>query len=157
MSYSFDIKTSMDLFNELSKRVEEYNKNPMSSGNAVICAILCWHVVEWIYQEYREQLSAYNTNQKFQEFMKEECVSLCYMQDIANGSKHRGITRYTPIVKKTKKHNSGGAYSNAYSNAYSSSPCLQMELDEGQVVSFDEEIQKAKSFLDSFIKSNLNE
>lgn len=32
MSYSFDIKSSVDLLNELSRRVEDYSNDQLSSG-----------------------------------------------------------------------------------------------------------------------------
>ncbi|MFT6390376.1 MAG: hypothetical protein ACJAUP_003778 [Cellvibrionaceae bacterium] len=154
MSYSFDIKTSVDLYNELLRRVDEYNKDYMSSGSAVICAILCWHVVEWIYQEYSEQLTEHQTNREFQESVKSRCVSLSYMQDIANGSKHRGITRYKPTVKKTESHN--GSFSNDFSKAFDIS-CLKMSLENNQVVYFDEEIEKSVNFIKLLLNNELNE
>ena len=76
MSYSFNIKTSIDLHKELLTRLAEYDKDKMSSANAVICSILCWHVVEWIYQEYSEKLEKFKSNRKFQDHLKSECISL---------------------------------------------------------------------------------
>lgn len=154
MSYSFDIKTSIDLYYELIKKINEYNKNKISSGNAVICAILCWHIVEWIYQEYTDQLVAYDSKRKFQDEIKKQCPSLDYMQDIANGSKHRGITMYTPTVKTTESHN--GAFSSGFSKGFDV-PCLKMELEDKVVVYFDEEIEKSINFIQSLFKNELNE
>jgi hypothetical protein len=153
MNYSFDIKTSIDLYNELLKRVEEYNNDCMSSGNAVICAILCWHVIEWIYQEYNEQLTQYKSNREFQDSVKAKCVSLSYMQDIANGSKHRGITKYTPTVKNTESHI--GAFSNAFSKAFDIS-CLKLSLEDNQFVYFDEEIEKSVNFIQQLLNTELH-
>ena len=152
MNYSFDIKSSVDLLNELSRRVEDYNHNQLSSGNAVICAILCWHVVEWIYQEYGEQLTEFKNQKDFICHIKLQCNSLSYMQDVANGSKHRGITRYKPEIKSTEKHN--GAFSSGFSNGFDIS-CLRMEIEGNQFVYFDEEIAKALFFLKGYFNNCL--
>ena len=147
MSYSFDTKNSKDLFNEFCIRSKEYREDPMSSGNAVICAILSWHVVEWIYQEYASSLTKYPRRRDFQDHVRHLCPSLNYMQDIANGSKHRGITRYTLVVKKTESHQ--GAFSSGFSKGFNISR-LEIELDEGTIVYFDEELGKVEEFFRDF-------
>lgn len=152
MSYSFDIKSSVDLLNELSRRVEDYNNDPISSGNAVVCAILCWHVVEWIYQEYGDRLTEFKNKKNFRDHIQSECNSLSYIQDVANGSKHRGITNYKPKVKSTEKHN--GAFSSGFSKGFEIS-CLRMEIEENKFVYFDEEIVEAFSFLKGYLNNRL--
>ena len=152
MSHSFDIKNSKDLYLEFSRRVDEYQVEPMSSGNAVICAIFCWHIIEWISQEYSEKTPDFPKD--FGGYVKKECPSISYMQDIANGSKHMGIIRYKPAVKSTKSHK--GVFSNAFSKAFDVS-CLKMELEDGKEVYFDEEINKAKEFIQNYFVRVLNE
>lgn len=153
MSYSFEIKSSVDLLNELSRRVEEYKNDQLSSGNAVVCAILCWHLVEWIYQEYKGNAPELTKKEKdFQNYIKSECNSLSYIQDVANGSKHRGITRYIPQVKSTEKHN--GAFSSGFSTGFDIS-CLRMEIEGNRFVYFDEEIINALSFLKKYLSERL--
>lgn len=152
MIHSFDIKNSKDLYQEFSRRVEEYKHNMMSSGNAVICAILCWHVIEWIEKEYKDIVPGFPNN--FRNHVKNQCHSFSYMQDITNGSKHKGITRYTPNVKNTEKHN--GAFSSGFSKGFDVS-CLKMELENGEVVYFDEEIAKAKEYIHNYFVITLNE
>ena len=153
MSYSFDIKSSQDLYLEFKTRTEDYRKDKMSSGNAVICAILSWHIIEWIYQEYDSTLTKFSTKRKFQDYVKRECPSLSYMQDIANGSKHRGITMYTPAVKETKSHK--GAFSSGFSNGFDVST-LRIELENQVFVYFDDELDKADYFLAIFFRNVLN-
>lgn len=153
MSYSFEIKSSVDLLNELSRRVEDYKNDQLSSGNAVVCAILCWHLVEWIYQEYKKSDPELRDDFKyFKEYMKSECNSLSYIQDVANGSKHRGINIYTPQIKSTEKHN--GAFSSSFSKGFDIS-CLRMEIEGGSYVYFDEEIINALSFLKKYLNELL--
>ncbi|KGY07007.1 hypothetical protein [Vibrio sinaloensis] len=153
MSYSFDIKDSKDLFHEFSRLVGEYRKDPLSSGSAVICAIFSWHVVEWIYQEYPSLTATYPKKRDFQDFMKSSCPALSYMQDVANGSKHRGITMYQPVVKKTERHQ--GAFSSAFSKDFDVSS-LKIELDGG-VAYFDEEVDKVEAYIKHFFSNTLKE
>lgn len=154
MSYSFDIKNSKDLFYEFSRLAGEYRKEPLSSGSAVICAIFSWHVVGWIYREYPSLITAYPKEQDFKNFMKSSCPALSYMQDIANGSKHRGITMYKPVVTKTERHQ--GAFSSAFSKDFDVSS-LKIELDSGDIVYFDEEVDKVEAYIKLFFSSTLKE
>lgn len=148
MSYSFEIRSSVDLLNELSRRVDDYNNDNLSSGKAVVCSILCWHVVEWIYHEYCDQLIQFKEKKDFTNYVKTTCNSLSYIQDMANGSKHRGISKYKPKVRSTERKN--GAFSSGFSTGFDIS-CLRMEIEEKQFVYFDEEIDKALSFLKSYL------
>ncbi|EPD5446352.1 hypothetical protein ACSBIA_004860 [Enterobacter hormaechei] len=144
MGYSFEIRSSVDLFNELSCRVDDYNNDNLSSGKAVVCSIFCWHLVEWIYHEYGDQLTEFKNLKDFNEYVKTSCGSLSFIQDVANGSKHRGINRYKPTVRSTERKN--GAFSSGFSNGFDIS-CLRMEIEGGKFVYFYEEIDKALSFL----------
>jgi hypothetical protein len=160
MSYSFDIKNSIDLYQEFLQAYEEYQQNLQSSGKAVVCAILAWHVIEWIYGEYSEELQRNNKKKDFQQSIKDQCPSFAYIQDIANGSKHNGITMYEPSVKNTENHS--GAFSLSFSPRSFSRRSfnisgLKMVLDDGTEVFFDEEIAKAKEFLASYFVENLGE
>ena len=124
----------------------------MSSGSAVICAILCWHIIEWIIQEYSETKADFPKD--FKGHVKIECPSISYIQDIANGSKHMGITRYEPAVKGTESHK--GAFSSGFSKGFDVS-CLKMELEGNVVVYFDEEIIKAKEYIQNYFTIELAE
>ncbi|MGP1014283.1 hypothetical protein [Serratia sp. CY66712] len=144
MGYSFEIRSSVDLLNELSRKVDDYKNDNLSSGKAVVCSILCWHLVEWIYHEHNEQLAEFKSIKEFINYVKTTCDSLSYIQDVANGSKHRGINRYTPTVRSTEKKD--GAFSSGFSTGFDIS-CLRMVIDGGKFVYFHEEIDKALSFL----------
>lgn len=149
MGYSFDIRNSRDLFEEFRKRAEEYQSDPMSSGNAVICAILAWHLVEWVHQEYEEFSERFPKKREFQSHLKKRCVSLSYIQDIANGSKHRGISKYQPSVRNTTSHK--GAFSPAFSKGFDV-PSLRINLNGGFVY-FDEELEKVTEFFSEIFEN----
>ncbi|MCP4878176.1 MAG: hypothetical protein GY896_22200 [Gammaproteobacteria bacterium] len=155
MSHSFNIKNSADLFSEFCLNVEEYRKDPMSSGKAVICAILAWHVVDWIFHEYRNVLVKFTSKTQFQNFVKKECPSLHYMQDIANGSKHRVFLKsYKPIVKDTEKHQ--GAFSSGFSGGFDVSS-LRIYLGESSFVYFDEELEKVEAYITALFSNSLKQ
>ncbi len=158
MSYSFEIKSSEDLLNELCQRFDDYNNDKLSSGKAVICSIFCWHLVEWIYNEHNDQLTDFKNKNDFINHVKTACKSLNYIQDVANGSKHRGISRYKPKVRSTEKKI--GAFSSGFSVGFDTS-CLRMEIVGGQFIHFHEELDKAISFLRIYLSgltsSSLND
>lgn len=143
---------------EFVRQHEAYEKDIMSSGKAVSCAIFAWHIVEWIYKEFPVIASSHNSKTDFQISLKNQCQSLQYIQDIANGSKHQGINMYTPTVQNTNRHS--GAFSESFSpKAFSRKAFnisgLQMELSDGTKVFFDEEILKVREFLFSYFVNTL--
>ncbi len=148
MGYSFDIKSSKDLYDEFKRRIGEYRDDPLSSGKAVICAILAWSVVEWMYNEYFESSIKFPKLKNFQSSIKKECPSLSFMQDIANGSKHRGISHYTSAIKNTEVHK--GGFSESFSKGFDVNS-LGLELDTGEYAFFDEEVNQVESFLKEYI------
>ena len=151
MSYSFGIKNSIDLYREFKLRCDDYRKNTMSSGCAVICAILSWHIAEWLFNEHSKIKINHKDIFTFQKHMKTKCPSLLYMQDIANGNKHRGITRYEPIVKNTIINN--GAFSSGLSNGFDI-PKLKIEIENNVFIYFDEELEKIEHYFDDFFSKS---
>ena len=124
----------------------------MCPRNSVVCAMFAWHLVDWVYNEYPALASGHASKTSFQQFVKSQCPSMDYMQDVANGTKHRAITKYVPIVKKAVLHH--GAFSNAFSKGFDVS-CLKLTLDGGKVVYFDEEVTKAREFWKNYFASTL--
>lgn len=130
----------------------------MSSGKAVACAIFAWHVVEWIYKDFPNMASNYKSKTDYQFAMKSICQSLQYIQDIANGSKHNGITMYAPSVKDTSRHDGGFLDSfspESFSRESFDISGLKMTLDNGIEVFFDEEILKVRQFIQNYFVNTL--
>ena len=119
----------------------------------MICSILCWHVIEWLYQEFLSIAQQYPKLKDFQIYIKQQCPSLSYIQDIANCSKHNGINKYTPVVGNTNRHT--GGFSPAFNKGFDVDR-LMMELNTGVEVFFDNEIEKANKFIRSFFQNQLN-
>ncbi len=99
------------------------------------------------------RLETFKKKREFQDYLKLECPSFAYMQDIANGSKHRGITMYTPAVKETQSYK--GSFSSDFSKDFDISS-LRIELEDNKFVYFDDELDKVDSFLVGFFRNSLN-
>jgi len=156
VSYSFEIQDSRDLFLEFLRRYDEYQNDVMSSGNAVVCAILAWHVVDWIYEEFPSVTGSFKKKSDFQKASKAKCLSLEYIQDIANGTKHKGIDMYKPSVKNTDaKEGSFSEFFSGFSHESFDKSGLRMTLDDGSEVYFDEEIFNIKEFLHNYFTNTL--
>jgi len=152
MNFSFDIKTSADLFTAFSESVDACESDLTSASKAVITAILGWSLCDWVYNEFPGIPLVHRKKSDFQTFVKTQCPSLDYLQDIANGTKHRSITMYTPTVVSAEKH--GGAFSSAFSNEFDISR-LKMTLTDGTVVFFDNEARAARNYWRRFFDREL--
>ncbi|MGV3630880.1 MAG: hypothetical protein ACO1O6_06730 [Bacteroidota bacterium] len=151
---SFDIKTSRDFFLKLQEDYSEFRKNRTSSRIALNCAMTAWHLTDWIYNEYKSQLeSNFATLTAFQQEMKNLCPSLQIMHDLANGSKHYLLTKHKPIIEETNLHK--GAFSNAFSRDFDIST-LDIKLNNGKKIYFEDEIKKTLYFWATYLKSILN-
>jgi hypothetical protein len=66
-----------------------YSKEPSSVYAAMDCAFSCWHLVDWVWNEYESHRKIAELRQEF----FAACPYLRVMHDIANGSKHAQIER----------------------------------------------------------------
>lgn len=153
-SYSFEIRGATDLMRAFLAAVDQYLAEPLCSMKAVVCAMLAWHLADWIYCDYSAISDSFREPSDFRRYLKSQCGSLSYMQDITNGTKHRSITKYTPAISGTEKHS--GAFSSDFSKGFDIS-CLRIALADGTLVYFDEEIQKVRDFWKSYFSNTLKE
>ena len=107
-----------------------------------------WHIIDWIAVERNPNVSRKGL-QNIQKNFKLKCSSLAIMKDLCNRVKHCQITKYTPGVKKTEKHQ--GDYSNDYSNDFDVSRLI-IELDDGSKKRFEDEIALVISFWITYLK-----
>ena len=144
-SYSFDIHTSRVFFLVFMQQVERFTKDPLSTSQAVICAMFAWHLTEWIFHEYYEdaQNSQWKKLSDYYKYVKSQCPALGYMQDICNGTKHSQITYYHPLLSDTQMHQ--GAFDRGFSRGFDIS-YLHLTLEDGTVLRFEDELQKVKVF-----------
>lgn len=146
---SFTIKDSKDFLNKLIEDHFEYEKDVLSSRVAINCAMTAWHLIDWIYHEFKPNTV---TLFEFQNELKTQCSSLKIMHDITKGSKHYRLTRHKPEVKRTDLHR--GGFSSGFSLGFNVS-VLYIENEDGSNMHFESEIAKVISFWQQYFKSEL--
>src|SRR6185369_8796187 len=97
---SFNIRTTDDFFKVLLEDYKEFNANRTSSRHAIHCAIIAWHMTEWVYKELESQLS----EDMFIKSMVQQCPSLEIMRSLANGTKHNKRSGKSQTIKSTELH-----------------------------------------------------
>ncbi len=146
-NHSFEIKTPQDFFQALLEQYEEFKANPLSSRYAILCAILCYHLKEWVVKsdlnctkdELNNRIERTGNRARFNLF-----------RELCNGSKHVTIKKENEkTVNETFKHN--GAFSNGFSNGFDVSG-LHIEMQDGSIYYFEEELEKAVNFWTVFFE-----
>jgi len=151
---SFNIKTTADFFQKLLQDYDEFCKDRTSSRVALNCAMTAWHLTEWSYNEFCQQLSSqFQTLAIYQQDIKQQCSSLQIMHDLANGTKHYLLTRHKPIVKETTLDK--GSFSSDFSRDFDIST-LDIELNDGTKIYFEDEMEKVISFWTKYLQSTFN-
>ena len=144
--FSFEIKTTNDLFNILLEDYKEYLENRISSRHALHCAIISWHIYEWANKEFEPELSG----DKYKEMILNRCPSLEIMRTLANGTKHNKHSIAKWNIKNTELHL--GAFCKQFSREFDTSH-LKLELNDGRKIYFEDEIKKVIIFWSEYLKS----
>jgi hypothetical protein len=74
------------------------------------------------------------------------------MQDVANSTKHKDITKYTPLLKEGKKHH--GLFSRAFNKKMFNVSSLRLVLHSGTHLWFEDELEKATTYWVDFFSSH---
>lgn len=99
MSRAFDRQTARDVLNELQQDIASFKNDDLNTSLAREIAEKSWHLCDWIFHESGPKLG-FDRLRDLQDFAKQQCPELAYMQDICNESKHAKITRYSPVVEE---------------------------------------------------------
>ena len=143
---SFNIRSSKDFYKKLLDDYTEYKKDRVSSGRALNCAMVSWHLSEWVANEEMPGAKYSEIKEKVNDFIK-KCPSLSIMKDIANGSKHFNITRYEPAIDKTHLHH--GDFNADFSHDFDIST-LVITMKDGEKKYFEIEIEIVINFWKEF-------
>ncbi len=151
---SFDIKDTESFFKKLLEEYKEFKKDVLSSRIALNCAMTSWHLIEWVYIEFHSILSpTYPTLTLFTLAIKAQCPSLQIMHDLSNGTKHHTLKNHRPIIKDTKLHE--GTFDQSFDRSFDTSS-LDIELNDGTQLYFEDEIQKMVAFWTHYLRVNFN-
>lgn len=150
--YSFDIKNSQDKLKDLLSQYEEFLLDDTSGRKALGLSISSWHMVDWIFEEFKN-LHNKSTIEDFRETLYPNCPSLKLMHDIATVEKHSTLSRPKANIKETRKHT--GSFDSSFDDSFDTSG-LEIELEDGDVLDFAEEIKKVILFWENYFKTELN-
>lgn len=150
--YTFEDKTSKDRLKDLLLQYEEFKKDDTSSVKATELCTNAWHLVDWVFEEYKD-VHLMASIGDFRETLYPECGSLKIMHDIANGSKHSKVSRPKASIKTTLKHE--GPFSNVFSREFDQTS-LEIEMEDGTILYFVDEIEIVIKFWKDHFKNRLD-
>jgi hypothetical protein len=150
--YSFENKTSVDKLKELLSQYEEFKKDNTSSVKATELSTNAWHLTDWVYEEFKDAQS-WTSLGNFREILYPDCPSLKIMHDITNGSKHSKVSRPKAAIKETRKK--PGPFSAVFSRQFKQTT-LEIELEDGSVLYFIDEIETVLEFWKEYFKTTLD-
>ncbi len=138
-------------FSQLINQWEGFKKNPTSIELALDLSSNAWHLTDWVGKEFfgatgRQALG------DFREKLYPHCESLRIMHDIANYSKHAELSRPKAQLKEVKKHI--GPYSRVFARQFNQT-YLKIEMLDGTVLHFEDEIEKVINFWIDYFKNQL--
>lgn len=145
-SLTFGTDTAKDKYQEFLEEYAEYKNDETSIKKASNLSISAWHLVDWTFKEYKLIHNLTNIGE-FRETLYPNCPSLKIMHDLANAQKHKILDRSKANLKNTKKHN--GSFSRDFSSDFDIT-YLEIELKNGDKLSFEKEIDKVKDFWDGY-------
>jgi len=145
---SFDLKTADDLFTAFSETVDEYLRKPLSARRAVVCAMLGWHIVEWLFTEAAARGLTPDLRQ-LRDKVIAECPALARIRDVADGTKHVRLSRKTAI-QKAEHHQ--GAFSAGFSRGFDVS-ALQLIVEDGSLYYFDDDLKIARQYWRALLRT----
>ena len=145
MSVSFDLQDSGDCLREFEKKVANFKRDSLNTEKARDSAIAAWHICDWVFAEHGTRLG-HKKKRDLHISVKASCPALGYLQDVANGRKHKVLT-YRPSVEKSYEHK--GAFSNGFARGFDISR-LRLELAGGQVVDFEDVLDSTLVFWFAF-------
>ena len=81
---------------------ERFKATP-NRQSAIEASILAWHVHEWIWHQQHPGEESIQAFRKFQAEMIEKCSALAWVRDVADASKHRGLSRPKKVQRVERK------------------------------------------------------
>lgn len=97
---SFGIKSSVDFYKKLLDDYNDYLMDVNSSRLAVNCAMTGWHLIDWVYHEFKKD--DFKSLSAFKDDIKVKCKEIEILQDITLGTKHYKLTSRESALRETK-------------------------------------------------------
>jgi hypothetical protein len=148
---SFGRENAKALLEVLHKNLSEFRSDALNTERANHCAIDAWSLCDWIYKEHGPQLG-FATLAGFQTAIKAACRNLELLQDVANATKHKDITKYAPRLREAREH-AGAFQHGAFSRGFDVS-ALILVREDGSEVWFEDALEDATKFWQTYFESN---
>jgi hypothetical protein len=144
---------SIEKLEDLILELEDFLKDDLIQFKANNLSINAWHIIDWILIEYRE-VHGFVKIEDLRSSLYTKCDSLKMFHDIANSSKHNNLSRPKANIKKTNNHL--GHYSTKhYSREHYNVSRLEIELEDGTILDFNNEIKKVINFWKNYFQDEL--
>ena len=140
---TFGLTTSEDLLKELRGTVSDLDKDPVNPRLARYAAIVAWSMCDWVQIELRQPVRRSQ--------IKKRCPALGYLQELANVFKHRELRPSTPVILAAAVET--GTFSRQFSREFDILR-LELVLEDGSRLWFEDVIQEALDFWDHFFDEN---
>lgn len=129
---SFGRRSAVDVLQSLRDKKAAYDLDPLNTELANACAIDAWSLCDWVFAEHGASLEVRNLSEMHR-FMRNLCPSIDLIKDVANASKHRDITRYSPVLKEAKRHDGAFDRTAFDSDAFDVSALVLVREDNSEV------------------------
>lgn len=140
---TFGLSTSTDFLEELRETVADLNNDPVNPRLARYAAIVAWSMCDWVETELARPVQ----HSQF----KEQCPALGYLQELANVFKHRKLRPRKAVTLAAAVKT--GAFSRGFSRDFDIAR-LELHLEDGSKLWFEDVIQQALEFWDCFFREN---
>lgn len=148
---TFGRQSADDVLRVLREKAAAFEQDPLNAELANQCAIDAWSLCDWVFKEHGNRLGIQKLRQ-LQARMTQQCPELAFFQDVANASKHGGISKYAPQLKEAKYHQ-GGFAREAFSSGFDVS-ALVLVGNDGSEIWFDHALNKVVDHWVQFFDQN---
>ncbi|MBB4659163.1 hypothetical protein [Parvularcula dongshanensis] len=151
-SYTLELKDTSDLLDQFQLCLEAYLENPSHSGNAVTCAMLAWHTLEWHLWDICASKDLFLIERKN---ALDEHKCLWFIKDIAEGTKHgRDLDKKKRLVFSHRVQN--GEFGPDFGEGFLIDDIFLTEED-GATYRMSEIVRETEHFLSSAIGSKCSD
>ncbi|EAY25288.1 hypothetical protein [Microscilla marina] len=158
-NHTFGINSSEDKFRAVLEEYNEYLQDAANTRKALSLATNTWHILDWVFKEFPGVHGFTDPDHRkafgqFRESLYPNCEALKLLHDIANGSKHMTLDtgREKSEISTTEEHK--GTSDNTFDYTFDISR-LEINMNDGSTLYFEDEIKKAITFFKGYFKGEL--
>ena len=140
---TFGLSDSADFLDELRGSISDLQKDPVNPRLARYAAIVAWAMCDWVQKDLGEQVK--------HACIQKQCPALAYLHDLGNFFKHRQLNSPQKSTLRAAKRT--GSFAREFSPEFDIVR-LQLVLEDGTNLWFEDVIQEALEFWEKYFKDN---